>query len=163
MGGIYHHTTGNMLGGHAVRIVGWGVDSGTKYWKAADRQDLYAQHTRAVTLTLILIGRSRTAGTHTGARTATSVSSAAPMSVASRMASASRLPTPSGPRVVIQALPLVRPGLPHLPQDRSAARSPAHPRVSPAARARSSRAAAHLVSSATKRPAHVASRSVPQA
>lgn len=34
--GIYSHVTGKMGGGHAVRIVGWGVDSGTKYWKVAN-------------------------------------------------------------------------------------------------------------------------------
>ena len=30
-GGIYSNKGGQMLGGHAVRIVGWGVDSGTPY------------------------------------------------------------------------------------------------------------------------------------
>merc|ERR1711865_125177 len=35
-GGIYHHVTGSMAGGHAVRIVGWGVDGGAKYWKVAN-------------------------------------------------------------------------------------------------------------------------------
>jgi cathepsin B len=30
--GIYQHTTGKMLGGHAVTIIGWGVEEGTKYW-----------------------------------------------------------------------------------------------------------------------------------
>lgn len=34
--GIYHHVTGGVEGGHAVRIVGWGVDSGNKYWKVAN-------------------------------------------------------------------------------------------------------------------------------
>ena len=34
--GIYHHTTGGFLGGHAVKIVGWGVEDGTKYWIAAN-------------------------------------------------------------------------------------------------------------------------------
>jgi cathepsin B len=34
--GIYHHTTGDFLGGHAVRIVGWGVEEGTKYWIIAN-------------------------------------------------------------------------------------------------------------------------------
>ena len=35
-GGIYHHTTGSFLGGHAVKIVGWGVEEGTKYWLIAN-------------------------------------------------------------------------------------------------------------------------------
>jgi cathepsin B len=34
--GIYHHVTGKMGGGHAVRIVGWGVEGGVKYWKVAN-------------------------------------------------------------------------------------------------------------------------------
>jgi cathepsin B len=34
--GIYKKTSSTYLGGHAVRIVGWGVDSGTKYWKVAN-------------------------------------------------------------------------------------------------------------------------------
>lgn len=34
--GIYHHVTGGQSGGHAVRIVGWGVDGGVKYWKVAN-------------------------------------------------------------------------------------------------------------------------------
>ena len=32
-GGIYHHVTGDKAGGHAVRMVGWGVEGGVKYWK----------------------------------------------------------------------------------------------------------------------------------
>jgi cathepsin B len=35
-GGVYQNKGGSMLGGHAIRIVGWGVDSGTKYWKVAN-------------------------------------------------------------------------------------------------------------------------------
>jgi len=35
-GGVYSHVTGSQAGGHAVRMVGWGVDSGTKYWKVAN-------------------------------------------------------------------------------------------------------------------------------
>eukprot|EP01017_Pseudomicrothorax_dubius_P047090 TRINITY_DN83_c0_g3_i2.p1 TRINITY_DN83_c0_g3~~TRINITY_DN83_c0_g3_i2.p1 ORF type:complete len:468 (-),score=121.15 TRINITY_DN83_c0_g3_i2:131-1534(-) len=34
--GIYHHTSGSLLGGHAVKIVGWGQDSGTNYWIVAN-------------------------------------------------------------------------------------------------------------------------------
>jgi len=34
--GVYKKTSSTVLGGHAVRIVGWGVDSGTKYWKVAN-------------------------------------------------------------------------------------------------------------------------------
>lgn len=34
--GIYHHVTGSEVGGHAVRIVGWGVEEGNKYWKIAN-------------------------------------------------------------------------------------------------------------------------------
>lgn len=32
--GVYTHTTGSMLGGHAVTLVGWGVtEDGVKYWR----------------------------------------------------------------------------------------------------------------------------------
>jgi cathepsin B len=34
--GIYHHTTGSYLGGHAVRMIGWGVENGVKYWTIAN-------------------------------------------------------------------------------------------------------------------------------
>ena len=30
--GVYHHTTGSQLGGHAVKIIGWGTESGEDYW-----------------------------------------------------------------------------------------------------------------------------------
>lgn len=31
--GVYHHTgIGPMLGGHAIKIIGWGVDAGVDYW-----------------------------------------------------------------------------------------------------------------------------------
>ncbi|CAE7023928.1 CTSB [Symbiodinium natans] len=39
--GVYHHVTGEMAGGHAVRMVGWGVDSGVKYWKVANSWNPY--------------------------------------------------------------------------------------------------------------------------
>ena len=32
-GGVYTHTAGAAVGGHAVKIVGWGTDGGTEYWK----------------------------------------------------------------------------------------------------------------------------------
>jgi len=34
--GVYHHTTGSVLGGHAVKILGWGVEDSTKYWLVAN-------------------------------------------------------------------------------------------------------------------------------
>jgi len=34
--GIYRHTSGGVLGGHAVKIVGWGVENGVKHWIAAN-------------------------------------------------------------------------------------------------------------------------------
>ena len=30
--GVYHHVSGGMLGGHAVEMIGWGVEDGTPYW-----------------------------------------------------------------------------------------------------------------------------------
>jgi cathepsin B len=34
--GVYHHTSGSALGGHAIKIVGWGVENGTPYWLVAN-------------------------------------------------------------------------------------------------------------------------------
>ena len=39
--GIYKHTSGSQVGGHAVKFVGWGVDSGVKYWKVANSWNPY--------------------------------------------------------------------------------------------------------------------------
>uniref|UniRef100_A0A7S2TWX8 Peptidase C1A papain C-terminal domain-containing protein n=2 Tax=Lotharella oceanica TaxID=641309 RepID=A0A7S2TWX8_9EUKA len=39
--GVYQRTSSQVLGGHAVRIVGWGVDSGVKYWKVANSWNPY--------------------------------------------------------------------------------------------------------------------------
>ena len=30
--GVYQHKTGRYLGGHAIRILGWGVENDTPYW-----------------------------------------------------------------------------------------------------------------------------------
>jgi len=35
-GGIYKHTSGSLLGGHAVKIIGWGTEDGTDYWIVAN-------------------------------------------------------------------------------------------------------------------------------
>ncbi|KAH0622895.1 hypothetical protein JD844_025731 [Phrynosoma platyrhinos] len=34
--GVYQHVSGEAVGGHAIRILGWGVDNGTPYWLAAN-------------------------------------------------------------------------------------------------------------------------------
>jgi len=34
--GVYHHTTGDELGGHAVKILGWGVEAKVPYWLVAN-------------------------------------------------------------------------------------------------------------------------------
>jgi cathepsin B len=34
--GVYQHTTGELLGGHAIKILGWGVDGKTPYWIIAN-------------------------------------------------------------------------------------------------------------------------------
>lgn len=31
-GGVYEHVTGSSLGGHAIKIIGWGNENGTDYW-----------------------------------------------------------------------------------------------------------------------------------
>nr|QOV03099.1 cathepsin B5 [Mahanarva fimbriolata] len=34
--GVYQHITGDIEGGHAVKIIGWGVENNTKYWLVAN-------------------------------------------------------------------------------------------------------------------------------
>jgi len=34
--GVYRHLTGKALGGHAIRLIGYGVENGQKYWLAAN-------------------------------------------------------------------------------------------------------------------------------
>jgi len=33
---VYEHKTGGYLGGHAVKMTGWGVENGTPYWLVAN-------------------------------------------------------------------------------------------------------------------------------
>jgi cathepsin B len=35
-GGIYHYTSGNFAGGHAVKLIGWGTENGVNYWTLAN-------------------------------------------------------------------------------------------------------------------------------
>jgi len=39
--GIYQHVTGSYLGGHAIKLVGWGVDNGTPYWTCVNSWNSY--------------------------------------------------------------------------------------------------------------------------
>ena len=34
--GVYQYTTGSELGGHAIKILGWGVENNTPYWLVAN-------------------------------------------------------------------------------------------------------------------------------
>jgi len=34
--GVYQHVTGDYLGGHAIKILGWGTENGTPYWLVAN-------------------------------------------------------------------------------------------------------------------------------
>jgi len=34
--GVYHHVSGSAEGGHAIKIIGWGTESGTPYWLVAN-------------------------------------------------------------------------------------------------------------------------------
>lgn len=39
--GVYFYKTGKLLGGHAVRIIGYGVENGVKYWLCANSWGIY--------------------------------------------------------------------------------------------------------------------------
>lgn len=36
LAGVYQHVTGVVAGGHAVKIIGWGVEKGVDYWLVAN-------------------------------------------------------------------------------------------------------------------------------
>jgi len=39
--GVYHHVSGSQLGGHAIRILGWGEENSSKYWLVANSWNEY--------------------------------------------------------------------------------------------------------------------------
>lgn len=39
--GVYQHVSGSYLGGHAIKLVGWGVDNGTPYWTCVNSWNTY--------------------------------------------------------------------------------------------------------------------------
>ena len=34
--GVYKHVRGGLLGGHAVKVIGWGIDNEVQYWIASN-------------------------------------------------------------------------------------------------------------------------------
>ena len=34
--GVYQHVTGSAVGGHAIKVLGWGEENGTPYWLCAN-------------------------------------------------------------------------------------------------------------------------------
>ena len=34
--GVYEHKSGSMLGGHAIKLLGWGTENGVDYWLVAN-------------------------------------------------------------------------------------------------------------------------------
>lgn len=34
--GVYQHVSGGLLGGHAIKMLGWGVENNTPYWLIAN-------------------------------------------------------------------------------------------------------------------------------
>jgi len=39
--GVYQHVTGKYLGGHAIKMIGWGVENGTPYWLCTNSWNTY--------------------------------------------------------------------------------------------------------------------------
>ncbi len=38
--GVYYHQSGEMMGGHAIKVLGWGIENGMKYWLCANSWDV---------------------------------------------------------------------------------------------------------------------------
>ena len=36
LSGVYEHKSGSMLGGHAIKLLGWGTENGVDYWLVAN-------------------------------------------------------------------------------------------------------------------------------
>lgn len=34
--GVYQHVSGSAVGGHAIKVLGWGVENGVPYWLCAN-------------------------------------------------------------------------------------------------------------------------------
>ena len=34
--GVYQHVSGKLIGGHAVKMIGWGIENDTPYWLIAN-------------------------------------------------------------------------------------------------------------------------------
>lgn len=34
--GVYHHVTGALVGGHSIKVIGWGTENGMDYWLCAN-------------------------------------------------------------------------------------------------------------------------------
>jgi len=39
--GVYQHTTGSFLGGHCIKMIGWGVENGSPYWLCSNSWTTY--------------------------------------------------------------------------------------------------------------------------
>ena len=39
--GVYVYTSGTLLGGHAIKMIGWGIENGVKYWLCVNSWNKY--------------------------------------------------------------------------------------------------------------------------
>ena len=59
--GVYQHVTGSVLGDHAVRLIGWGVDNDVLYWLAANSWNV-SQLVMSLNVELIFLSLNRVIG-----------------------------------------------------------------------------------------------------